>query len=401
MKWLMPIFLSIIIMFGCSTAKKENFSTPVYSGTVKDSSGNVYHTGLKVPVNFKPANVVSALKTQVGALPETFDWRTKVTLAPIENQGSCGSCWAMSTSATFQDVLRVKGEIRDLSEQYLLSCTKPGEWNCANGGFFAHDMHMAPRGGVDAKDYPYTGTDSACKSGLTYHQQIAKWSYLAGGENPSVDEIKSALVQYGPLSVGVAVDDAFSNYKGGIFKDTGYRQMNHAVNLVGWGVDHWIMRNSWGNWGESGYMRIAFGANGIGGWANFVEYVGTGPNPDPQPTPDPTPPPPPPPGPDCKPLPIASTGFGPSIWLRQGQAVKIGMKARVNTTYKWTAEPAFDGGAVPTSAMISFKPVITKTLTIHATNPCGEAVATTKVNVSAKMKSGKEEITLYPDVSVK
>ena len=105
MKWLMPIFLSIIIMFGCSTAKKENFSTPVYSGTVKDSSGNVYHTGLKVPANFKPANVVSALKTQVGALPETFDWRTKVTLAPIENQGSCGSCWAMSTSATFQKCL--------------------------------------------------------------------------------------------------------------------------------------------------------------------------------------------------------------------------------------------------------------------------------------------------------
>jgi hypothetical protein len=400
MEWFSVFFLSLI-MGSCSTAKKENFAEPPqYSNTVKDSAGNVFYTGLKIPMGFKPTNIVSALKTQVGALPETFDWRTKVALAPVEIQGSCGSCWAMSSSATFQDVLRIKGEVRDLSEQYLLSCTKPGEWNCANGGFFAHDMHMAPRGGVDARDYPYTGTDSPCKSGLTYHQKITRWAYLPGGENPSIDEIKAALIQYGPLSVGVAVDSAFSSYTGGVFRDTGYRQMNHAVNIVGWGTDHWIMRNSWGNWGESGYMRIAFGANGIGGWANFVEYVGTGPGPDPQPTPtpDPTPPPPPPPGPDCKPAPVASTGFGASIWLKAGQGVKIGMKGRANTTYLWTAEPAFDGGAVPTAPMINFKPSISKTLTIHAKNPCGEATATTRVNVSRNMKNAKEQITLYPDV---
>lgn len=399
MKWLIAIFLSIIMAgCSCSTAKKENFTEPQYSNTVKDINGNVFYTGLKVPVGFNPPNVISALKTQVGALPETFDWRTKVTLAPIESQGNCGSCWSFSSTATFQDVLRIKGEIRDLSEQYLLSCTKPGDWNCTNGGFFAHDMHMQPKGGVDAKDYPYTASDTPCKSGLTYHQQIAKWSYLVGKENPTVDEIKSAIFQYGPVSVGVGVDSAFSSYTGGIFKDTGYRQLNHAVNIVGWGVDHWIMRNSWGNWGESGYMRIAFGANGIGAWANFVEYIGTGPQPTPNPTPDPTPTPTPPPGPDCKPKPVASTGFGPSIWLKVGQGVKMGMKARANTTYYWTAIPAFDGGAKPEVPMINFKPSVTKTLTIHATNPCGEAVATTKVNVSKNMKNIKEEITLFPDV---
>jgi C1A family cysteine protease len=399
MKWLIAIFLSIIMAScSCSTAKKENFTEPQYANTVKDINGNVFYTGLKVPVGFNPQNVISALKTQVGALPETFDWRTKVTLAPAESQGNCGSCWSFSSTATFQDVLRIKGEIRDLSEQYLLSCTKPGDWNCTNGGFFAHDMHMQPKGGVDAKDYPYTASDTPCKSGLTYHQQIAKWSYLVGKENPTVDEIKSAIFQYGPVSVGVGVDSAFSSYTGGIFKDTGYRQLNHAVNIVGWGPTYWIMRNSWGNWGINGYMNIEFGANGIGAWANFVEYIGTGPQPTPNPTPDPTPTPTPPPGPDCKPKPVASTGFGPSIWLKVGQGVKIGMKPRVNTTYYWTAEPAFDGGAKPEVSMINFKPSITKVLTIHATNPCGEAVATTKVNVSKNMKNVKEEITIFPDV---
>jgi hypothetical protein len=190
-----------------------------------------------------------------------------------------------------------------------------------------------------------------------------------------------------------------SNYTGGIWQGDGSTQLNHAVNVVGWGKEgtqeYFIMRNSWGSgWGENGFMRLAIvngkPVNGFGAWANFVEYIGTGP----QPTPTPTPPP----GPDCKPKPVASTGFGPSIWLKVGQGVKIGMKARANTTYYWTAEPAFDGGAKPEVSMINFKPSITKVLTIHATNPCGEAVATTKVNVSKNMKNGKEEITIFPDV---
>jgi hypothetical protein len=406
MEWFSVFFLSLI-MGSCSTAKKENFAEPPqYSNTVKDSAGNVFYTGLKIPMGFKPTNIVSALKTQVGALPETFDWRTKVTLSPIENQGGCGSCWSFSSSATFQDVLRIKGEVRDLSEQYLLSCTKPGDWNCKNGGFFAHDMHMAPKGGVDAGDYPYTASDTPCKSGLTYHQKITRWAYLSGGENPSVEEIKSAIFQYGPVSVGVAATESMSNYRGGIWQGDGSTKLNHAVNIVGWGKEgaqeYFIMRNSWGTgFGESGYMRVAINngraANGLGAWANFVEYIGTGPCPDPKPTPDPTPTPPPP-GPDCKPAPVASTGFGASIWLRPGQGVKIGMKARANTTYYWTAEPAFDNGARPEVPMINFKPSVSKTLTIHAVNSCGEATASTRVNVSKNMKNAKEQITLYPDV---
>lgn len=390
--------LSIFVMFlGCNTNEiTRNLLDKNLVEKVKDASGNVYFTGLKIPKNFKPDIVQSALKTQVGELPASFDWRDKVALSPVENQGSCGSCWAFSTAATFQDALRVKGESRNLSEQYLLSCTKPGEWNCANGGFFAHDMHMSPKGGVDAADYPYTGSDSTCRTGLTYHQKVARWAYLPGGETPSVAEIKSALVQFGPLSVGVAADDQFSNYKSGIFMGSGSTQLNHAVNIVGYGSEngqeYFIMRNSWGNWGENGYMRAAIingkAVNGLGAWANYVVYEGG--NPDPNPSPDPTPGPTPPP--ECTPKPVASTGFGASIWIKAGQSVKIGMKPRAETTYYWTAVPDFEGAAKPIVSMISFKPAITKTLTIHAVTKCGEATASTKVNVNRSIKGAKEEI---------
>merc|ERR1719367_2456392 len=37
--------------------------------------------------------------------------------------------------------------------------------------------------------------------------------------------------------------------------------LNHAIQLVGYGTDpehgdYWLVRNSWGNWGEQGYIRL-------------------------------------------------------------------------------------------------------------------------------------------------
>ena len=51
--------------------------------------------------------------------------------------------------------------------------------------------------------------------------------------------------------------------------------INHGIVLVGWddSVGAWILRNSWGaNWGESGYMRIAYGKNYVGYAAAYVVY---------------------------------------------------------------------------------------------------------------------------------
>jgi C1A family cysteine protease len=53
------------------------------------------------------------------------------------------------------------------------------------------------------------------------------------------------------------VDDGFQFYKKGIFdrciKDTA----NHAVVIVGFTTDYWIIRNSWGaDWGEEGHIRV-------------------------------------------------------------------------------------------------------------------------------------------------
>jgi C1A family cysteine protease len=76
---------------------------------------------------------------------------------------------------------------------------------------------------------------------------------------PSGDEnaLQQAVREVGPVSVGIHVSDNFYRYESGVFYDTACegQQMNHAVNVVGYGtlngLDYYIVRNSWGEqWGN-------------------------------------------------------------------------------------------------------------------------------------------------------
>jgi len=74
--------------------------------------------------------------------------------------------------------------------------------------------------------------------------------------------IMAEIYARGPVSCGVSVTPAFLAYTGGIFVDTtGASQIDHAINVLGWGEEngqkYWIGKNSWGTpWGEDGFFRI-------------------------------------------------------------------------------------------------------------------------------------------------
>jgi C1A family cysteine protease/predicted secreted protein len=225
-------------------------------------------------------------------LPQSFNWCDQGYCTPVRNQGGCGSCWAFSTVGPLEsNILYQDGVARDLSEQYLLSCNteENPSWDCS-GGWFAHDYHWwkyptgEPQAGAVYEDeFPYTAQDDPCNPPHTHYEKIADWQYVGNSYSiPAVSDIKQAILDYGPVSVGVcSAGSAFQDYSGGIYDTTECTSLNHAVVLVGWDDTQgangiWYLRNSWGStWGEGGYMRIGYGVNRVGYAANYVVYYPT------------------------------------------------------------------------------------------------------------------------------
>ncbi len=210
------------------------------------------------------------------ALPSYWDWRQHNGVTPVKDQGSCGSCWAFSTVGTMEAMILIgSGTTTDLSEQQLVSCNANG-WNCENGGNYAFDMEISP-GAMLESCFPYQAADVPCQSGCPFVYQLNSWGYVGNSWSvPSTTAIKNAIYTYGPISVEVAVDGYFEGYSGGVFNANTASAINHAVVLVGWDDSNgcWIMKNSWGTgWGESGYMRIAYGCDQIGYGAAYAVWL--------------------------------------------------------------------------------------------------------------------------------
>jgi len=58
--------------------------------------------------------------------------------------------------------------------------------------------------------------------------------------------------------VSMAAGDEFQYYSSGVLECLNTVGVNHAVVLIGYGTDYWIIRNSWGEyWGNDGDAKIS------------------------------------------------------------------------------------------------------------------------------------------------
>ena len=198
----------------------------------------------------------SEVKWKVGsAAPEELDWRTRGVITSVKDQGSCGSCWAFGCAANAESVLILNGWENinvDLSEQYLLECTK--ESDCGGTYYVEYVMDEALEGVPRETDYPYNPFSSyngICTTNDRVHIADENIFYY----NLDDEEIIE-LLQTGPLAATISAT-GWSYYSGGIFECSSYASLNHVVQLVGYTEDYWIIKNEWGDdWGEDGYMRI-------------------------------------------------------------------------------------------------------------------------------------------------
>jgi len=231
-------------------------------------------------------------KLNLGALPESWDWRNVSGVnyvSPVLNQGSCGSCYAFSALAMFEARIRIKSGNKlqpTLSPQDIVSCSEYSQ-GCSGGFPYLISKYAEDFGVVEESCFPYNPTASCsqkCPNGRKW--RVSNYEYIGGYYGATTAELMQIeIMNNGPVSVSFEVLPDFRSYKGGVYRHTDlvgfnpFANTNHAVACVGWGVTpegvkYWIVKNSWGDsWGEKGYFRILRENGAYGGEVGIESLV--------------------------------------------------------------------------------------------------------------------------------
>lgn len=70
----------------------------------------------------------------ISNLPSNVDWRLKKVVTDVKNQGTCGSCWAITAAEAIESHYAIEsGFLQGLSVQQILDCT-PNPNECGGSG---------------------------------------------------------------------------------------------------------------------------------------------------------------------------------------------------------------------------------------------------------------------------
>jgi cathepsin L len=224
------------------------------------------YLSILTPMNFENIPPSPPYQSNIDA-PDSWDWRQKGAVSSVKDQGMCGSCWAFSTAGMVEGCLVVSGgPLQDVSEQELVDCATPyGCYGCRgcwpeNAMKYAEDK---TKPALCGEEYTYTARDGTCKD--TQYKGITRLNGHAFSTLKDETALLDACYTKGPISVCIdASHGSFQNYHSGVYYEPACNPnfLDHAVLLVGWGVDngdkYWIVKNSWSDtWGNKGYIWMS------------------------------------------------------------------------------------------------------------------------------------------------
>ncbi|KAL1131623.1 hypothetical protein AAG570_011237 [Ranatra chinensis] len=243
---------------------------------------NGYNRSLLHPSNGQTVVGSTYIHPENIDLPKKVDWRTKGAVTPVKDQGSCGSCWAFSTTGSLEGQhFRKTGKLVSLSEQNLVDCSKRYGNNGCNGGLMDYAFkYIKDNRGIDTeKSYPYEGEDDECR----YKPEMSGAEDTGFVDLPEGDErkLKYAVATVGPISVAIdASHESFRFYSKGVYYEPNCssEMLDHGVLVVGYGTtskgeDYWLVKNSWGpEWGDEGYIKMTRNKDNNCGIASSASY---------------------------------------------------------------------------------------------------------------------------------
>lgn len=189
-------------------------------------------------------------------IPETFDMRNE--LQPIRDQGKQGSCYAQST-ACMKEYQEKKDNGFDeyLSPQFFYN-NRPNKYDnndVNDDGMFGRDvMKLLKEIGICREsNYPYGLIESRDKISNEIYEEAKEYIIKSYAKVTKKKILKECLLSNGPCLISFPV----YNYGTEFWKKTSKGQKHnggHAVVIVGYTKDGFIIRNSWGTkWGDDGY----------------------------------------------------------------------------------------------------------------------------------------------------
>jgi len=217
---------------------------------------------------------------------ECTKWNDLAAVKDIQNQGSCGSCWALSAITVLRAHAEIAGRPRSFSAQELVNCVENPHHCGGTGGCRGATVELAmdyvmQNGVATREDSPYYAYPTGClkpnpKQEKSMDELFRPKLHTAAMSDPSrsfgmvgwerlpenqYEPLLHAVSERGPVAVSVEGSNWFS-YRAGIFDACASDpEINHAVLLVGYGEDagkkYWLLQNAWGShWGEEGKIRL-------------------------------------------------------------------------------------------------------------------------------------------------
>ncbi|KAH8582515.1 cathepsin like thiol protease membrane associated [Cryptosporidium sp. chipmunk genotype I] len=195
------------------------------------------------------------------------------------DQGKCGGCYAfvVSASISISNCIQKSELPAPLSPQQIIDCSESfGNLGC-DGGFYSNGWSYlleqnVPRNYICSWDeYPYIDSLSSCKANVCNGcLSISKYNVFTGlalNGDDGWDFVTTILPKVGSISLSINSDlPGFSSYSDGIYrapKCTTFSELNHAVIMVGFGINnngdkYYVIQNSWGaSWGIGGFMNVS------------------------------------------------------------------------------------------------------------------------------------------------
>jgi C1A family cysteine protease len=188
--------------------------------------------------------------------PKNLDLRKD--LMPVRDQGSQGTCYAQSAACMKEWQEKHNYNNNDyFSPQffYNLRSNKYDNDSTNDEGMYGRDvMKLLKTYGICLeKNYPYGKIQHKESIAETIYESAKKNVIESYARINSINDLKMSLFLNGPAIVGFPVYNYGKQMWKRSNKDDSFKG-GHAMTIVGYNDDGFIIRNSWGkNWGDAGY----------------------------------------------------------------------------------------------------------------------------------------------------